>query len=657
MSFLSRPPRNTLASKLQGNMLEIFISNQKVDLPTDIQIALTIENPFMLQDRVPAPYSLAFTLPPTQRNLKVFAFPNRIASYRSVQSLTVTRPCRILFQSVTIATGIINLTEYNQGIKAAFKGADLTDTMRASIYETPMHSYVFATPNWRDIDFDNPLNYAGRYRQRALDAANGLDERMVVAPIKTETDNVPLQFVQRLEAFNTGEFYNSIRFPQRMMDTEYINYYNPDNQEFALRAVDPPDRGEPFAIVHAPIFPLLRVHYIFSMLFGSALKNNIFADPELEDLVIPSTYFHNYVYAGNRRVVYNGPGGMMFNNKAPFEYNPLLPPGTPTDPFYRLNDFLPASAGPDLLKELLKIFCASMVIKGGGFDLRFNKDIVAAPVSTNWDSKLIGRPILSSRVKKVYKYGYDGEEQYIPDETSVTVPDIHAMIADPLEPDPGEELTMVYQISGSGQFYERHAFTVEGEGSEPDVTYYSYKLLDGGYGKSFDTEKETYDAVSRLKPMPVLPKEYWWTAENDIEDHPQLDWWTVPFFGGDRGARPDQAYLMFFRGMVSSMHTGHSYPYLSPYTVAPDGSSVGTKSLSWQGSAGLLQNYHLGFKNWIEQDKVRVNGAFLLTPLDLHNLDITSKVHLQGRNFYIDRIQVNIRHNRIDPAVIDLVEV
>ena len=89
-------------------MLEIFISNQKVDLPADIQIALTIENPFMLQDRVPTPYSLTFDLPPTTRNLRIFNFPNRIASHRN--NATITRPCRIMFQSITIASGIVTLT-------------------------------------------------------------------------------------------------------------------------------------------------------------------------------------------------------------------------------------------------------------------------------------------------------------------------------------------------------------------------------------------------------------------------------------------------------------------------------------------------------------------------------------------------------------------
>ncbi|HWK58100.1 MAG TPA: hypothetical protein VNQ80_12210 [Parapedobacter sp.] len=637
-------------------MLEIFISNQKVDLSIDIQIALTIENPFMLQDRVPTPYSLTFELPATARNLKTFNFPNRIASHKS--NATVTRSCRILFQSVTIATGIVTITNFEQTIKAAFKGADLTETMRSYIYEMPMEFYEFDTPDWTDIDFDDPHNYAGRYRQMAIDAANGLDPRMVVAPVKVETDNMPLQFSYQRQV--RGEFVTSLRYPQRMMDTEYINYYNPEEEEFALRSDTPAVRGEPYAIVHAPIFPFTRVHYILSSIFGSALASNIFDAPELEDLVVPSTYFQNWKNNASARVQFNGPGGMMFLNKPPFGSSPIFPPGYPTDPFFRLNDFLPAYPGPDLLKELLKLFCASMVIKNGRFDIRLNKDIIAEPVATKWDEKLIGKPTISTEKKHIYKYGYEGEDPYIPENDAVSVTSLRAMFtdADAQVLDPGDQVTRVYNVTSLGAYYECIIEQLEPAPSPKPNKYMTFKLLDGGYGKAPDTTQDTFDAVASLKPLPLVPKQYWVTAENAVDIPPELYWWAVPYYQGDRGARPEGANIMFHRGMtdVLSDFVSHQYPLLSPYRVTPSNYPVGDLSLKWTGDDGLLANFHAGFKNWIERDRARVSGSFLLTPLDLHNLDITSKVHLQGRNFYIERIQVNIRANRIDPAHIDLVE-
>lgn len=637
-------------------MLEIFIANQRVDLPADIQIALTIENPMMLQDRVPTPYSLTFDLPPTARNLKIFNFPNRIASHKS--SVVITRGCKIIFQSITIANGVVSVNSYEQSIKAVFKGADLTETMRSQIYEMPMYTQVFPTSNWAAWDFDNPSNYAGRYRQMAIDAAKGLNPRMVVAPIKTHTENTPLQFTY--ERQSRGELVTASRYPQRMMDTEYINYYNPETEEFALRSDTPAVRGEPFAIIHAPIFPFVRVNYILSSIFGAALDNNVFATTELEDLVVPSTFFHNWKSNASDRVQFNGPGGMMFRNKPPFGSNPILPPGYPTDPFFRLNDFLPAYPGPDLLKELLKLFCASMVIKNGRFDLRLNKEIISEPVAHNWDSKLIGLPTITTEKKRVYKYGYEGEDQYIPDDDVVSVFSIRAMItdADTESLDPGEQMTKVYNISPIGAYYECIIDQTEDENGDPSDKYISFKLIDGGYGKTNDTSQETFDAVASLKPLPLEPKQYWVSAENDKDTHPDLYWWTVPYFDGDRTSRPEQAFIMFHRGMVDTPNffVDHKYPLLSPYHLSPDNNVVGNLSLRWDGPEGLLANFHAGFKNWIERDRAKVSGSFLLSPIDLHNLDITSKVHLRGRNFYIERIQVNIRHNRVDPAQIDLVE-
>src|SRR5690606_13221180 len=146
------------------------------------------------------------------------------------------------------------------------------------------------------------------------------------------------------------------------------------------------------------------------------------------------------------------------------------------------------------------------------------------------------------------------------------------------------------------------------------------------------------------KPLPLVPQQYWVTAENDLEDHPELLFWTVPVFEGDRGIRPDNANIMFHRGMVkaTNLFVDHEYPLLSPYRRAPDGTSVGDIELRWEGPDGLLATFHSQFKNWIERARAKVTGNFLLSPIDLHNLDITSKVHLQGRNFYVERIQVTL---------------
>lgn len=647
-------------------MLEIFVSNQKIDLPTDIQFALTIENPFMLQDRIPSPYSLTFELPPTNKNLAIFKFPDRIASYQSLSGLTVVRPCRVLFQAVTIDTGYLTLTEFDQQIKASFKGADISNTLRESLFETPMDNVTFTGGNYSEPDFDDPNNYASKYKWFALDAAQRLDDKLVVAPIRIKTEeSYPLSFTRSVF---TGRYPSTSRgtgfrnFPRNtfvMMGDEYFNYYNPETSEFMLRreAPDPPNTE----MVHAPLFPLLKVHYVLSKLLSDKLDNNIFHTPELEDLVIPSTFFHNWEpLQKNSLYDYYPQMGMMFNNKPPFGPNPILPPGSPTSPFIRLNSFLPANPAPDFIKEVLKLFCITLVAKGGRYQLKRNKDIVLAPVLHTWDDKLIGTPRIATSSRLTYRYGYEGEQEYLSDNEVELVGSMHDMINDDITPPEEGVEEKIYRITTTGQVFKKTVTFIpadpEDEDSE-DEEITVYEPLSMGLGAPITTTGEQFDSVSRIKPLPVNPEEYWWTQANSQSEHPETAWWCVPRWEGDRYHRPEEAYVMFYRGIVPSTRSGHSYPYLSPYRQSPSGGGVtGNLSLSWNGSDGLLENFHKEFRQWIERDKVKVSGNFLLDALDLHNLDITSKVHLKGRNFYIEKIQVTIRHNRIDPAVIDLVE-
>lgn len=42
--------------------------------------------------------------------------------------------------------------------------------------------------------------------------------------------------------------------------------------------------------------------------------------------------------------------------------------------------------------------------------------------------------------------------------------------------------------------------------------------------------------------------------------------------------------------------------------------------------------------------------------MDIANLDMSRKVHLRGINFFIERVELTIRQNKIEPAAIDLIE-
>ncbi len=631
-------------------MLEIFVSNQKVDVSADIQLSLTFENPLLLSDRIPAPFSLSFILPPTANNLRIFKYPDRPSSFRNATGVVNATPCRILFQSVTIAQGSLVTSQYDHGIKANFTGIDNIESVKNMMPSIELDVLEYPTPNFRTIDFDNLSNYAGQYRAMSLDAASGLDNRFVKAPLRVKTDNDPVEFIQwKTTRLGTRPVYLS---PQQMMDTEYINFWNPDTDEFLIRSEDEEIRRGLWYAFHAPVFPFFRVHYILSSIFGDTLVNNIFATGELADLVMPSVYFSNWKPRGISLVYANGYGGMMFD---PYTFDSNFA----VDFTITLSGFLPNMESPEWFKELLKLFNISVFNRFGKFEIVLNKDIMASSLGADWDNKMIGRPILSVQPGKTYRYGYKDEETYSPGDNVVTVADMNSMLNFP-STDPGDELSTIFRVSATGQFFERNISHLEGEEVEdPGEVFISFRLLDANYGGSAgETEStDSYDSVASLKPLPLIPKEYWTTPRNyPDEDPPEKYWWIVPYSEDDRTVRPGHASIGFFRGIVNARESGHSYPLVSPYNVDPDGTPNGSYTLCWDGEDGLLGNFHQEYKTWMERDKLRLQALFLLTALDFNKLDLKSKVHVRGNHFFIERIQVTIRHNRIDPAVIDLVE-
>jgi len=631
-------------------MIEIFVNNQKVDLPADIQLSLTIENPMLLSDRIPSPYSLSFTLPPTANNLSIFRHPNREASFKNAAGTVSSVPCRILFNSLTIAQGSLITSEYDGSIKAAFSGIDNINSIKKMLANVPLGVLEYPTTNFRIIDFDNASNYAGKYKLMADQAAAGNDPRFVVAPVRMQTDNDPVEFIRWTTGrLGTRPVYLS---PQRMMDSEYVNFFNPQTGEFMIRSTELDLRRNLWYAYHAPIFPFIRVHYMLETIFGESLVNNVFAQGEFADLVIPSTYFSNWKERGVGLVSADGRGAMMFD---PFTFDLTYA----VDFTLTLSQFMPSIEAPEWFKELLKLFCISVYNKFGRFEIVLNKDVLAAPVSLDWESKLIRDPILSIEKGKIYKYGYEDAETFSPADNVVQVTTMNAMLNMP-STDPGEELVTVFHVAGTDQYFERTIIHEEGENtSDPGTVVVTFRLLSAGYGGMVEESEssETYDAVSAMKPLPLMPKEYWTSPRNMPNEQPPAKYWfMVPYSESDRSVRPNEAPIGFFRGMVDAHTAGHTYPLISPYNIDPDGTQNGGMTLCWEGANGLLDNFHQEFKEWVEKDKLRLRGTFHLTEIDLNKLDLKSKVHVRGNHFFIDKIQVTIRHNRIDPAVIDLIE-
>src|SRR5690606_35358876 len=158
---------------------------------------MTMENPFMLEDRVPTPYSLTFELPPTPRNLQLFGYPDRIGSYTSGNSYNRSIEVVIRFNGLLIATGALILTEYDRTLKVNFSGVDFNSKLKDKMFEVPMDTIQIGG-TYNVAEWDNSANYANKYRQWAktnrYDDISGSDPRFVIAPIIRSTSDTPFSW-------------------------------------------------------------------------------------------------------------------------------------------------------------------------------------------------------------------------------------------------------------------------------------------------------------------------------------------------------------------------------------------------------------------------------------------------------------------------------
>lgn len=642
-------------------MLEIKINHIPVELGSDIQIPIIMENPFLLEDRIPAPYSLNFELPATAKNLELFKFPNRITSYTGDEFQTSRKkPCSIRFNGLEILKGHVVFLGFSEKIKLQFVGLDYNEFLKAPMNTLDMGKQYFSGA-YNAVDYDNPLNFAYSYKEWANQLAAGVRGDMVAGPLSIVPENQPFtkykminlpvdSFGSRLNGFYT------VKSVFQSQDVENINQYNPDDANFLL--IKKYDLSRPTILTksHASIFPAFRIGYLIDVIFGGLLLSNPFRDIELYDLVLPTYYFSKWkqrVYkdAYVTDFTYNHQFPPMVSNPRPTAADPY-----PDVPYIQLNDFLPAVACNDFIREILNLYCMSIFPVNGKLNIKTNDQVLNSNVVKDWSNKVTKLEVLTEKAKQ-YIYGYKNASEITVNVSEATiVNDVYDMMLAP------------YTLDGNG-FYEEK-FKIDNQvflkrvekvrikeldGDIDDIQYF-YSLLDDGFNLKMDKEKsEVFEITSSIKPLPLIPGTYFVHIDNSgYVSGDQKEWKVPALIGVDRTQRPNEIFLTYYKGMrnIKDENTRYFPSLNSNY----DDSNTLISSLEWDGEHGLFNKYHKSFKTWMEKDKIQVNTIAILNPIDLKNLDLSEKVHVQGRNFFIKKVQYTIGIKNISAASLELLE-
>jgi len=617
-------------------MLRIVANNISLELEDDIEIELIIESPLMLVDRVPVPYTLTFGLKPTPNNLRALEYPNRVTSIRLHPEVA----SKIYHSDLNFLTGVLTVVNYDEMINVSFRGISLLDNLKKKLFDIEMERNEFGTATlsgmanpsssinrkW-EVDYREPTNFGGMYKALADDAAAGLKDNWTLGPVRINGEN--FDYGQNSHGAPLNQF-------DRNADNMYFNFFNAANDNFILFARDGdfPISGKTMA--HSSAFPQIYLHYIFNKLFSDVLTSNPFASGELSDLVL-LTSFHPEYYRKVTTVTSQEFRGMLFDN--PKGHNEAF------DPYFYLNSFLGDIDANTFLKNIMKTFCFSIYPENGQFRIVSNQEICTNPESEKWTDKLIGELTIEKVEGLLYKYGYEGIEQ----QTIEAPEDFHlSTIQDVLEQEmPGDDPNIICFVETTGEYYEKNVV-------DDSVTY---KRLDSGLGGNKDLESnDVFDSTTLVQPLPMCLTGYWTDIQTSSTQVPNWKTWYVPEWTGDRMQRNTQAYIMFARGMVETFTSGEEYPLLTATNYDHLGNRLGDLSLAWDGPDGLIERFHKDFKIFIEKEKVKITGEFLLTAADIRNLNLPKKKHILGRNFLIEKVHVKLKKYEILPSLVELTE-
>ena len=594
-------------------MLEIFINNVKVDLPTDIEVNMTWENPFLLQDRIPLTYSISFDLPPTKKNLSLFNQARRLNSVGSWDRMSSF----LRFNQIKFSIGHIILNEVEKKLSVNFTGSLISDLVKKKFTElTSIEDFLYDFGSGTRYSVDFSSGWGELYKNTIFNNATDLGNKFAACPVRIKDEE------WGYEEDGYGN-YNA--------DKLYFNMWNVNDGDYLFKEGASP--------IHGVIFPQPYIHYLLSTVFQGSLNDNFFAnDQELRTLAMITSFHKKYTDS-----IMSSYKGVLLDSSS-----------SDTTNYLHLASFFNKYSFADFFKDILKIFCCSLLPRPDGkLDIVHNKVILESDDITDWSNKLVGDPTISMQKAQNYAYGYQSESLGSEEERYSIVASIDELMSS----GKGEG---TYQVAGTGEVYEK---TLKDKEEETDPDEFEYERKETGLGGNTiekDEDVEDYSISSSVRPVPMRIADYWW--ENfSITKYP----WYVPEFGEDRTENDFSPYIGFMRGFydITNKQTvtapsGYAgkYPFLTPYTYDMSGNKIGNYSLAWEGIDGLISHFHSDFKAYVEKDRRILKGKFRLTELDLKNINYLKKIYIRGSLFYLKKIEGTIKKQSISLCDVEMIE-
>lgn len=357
--------------------------------------------------------------------------------------------------------------------------------------------------------------------------------------------------------------------------------------------------------------PALRVDWLLDKIMGENLKDNPFRSGVLSRLVVQTLQRKDWEYPNTLK-------------------------------YSRLQDYLPKTETSQFIKDLLNLFCASIVIRNNEYSIVFNKNMFNTADRVDWSDKLITPYTLIRTKGKNYVYGYADAKDGTLGDGGRSASNFLTLRNLETETSPDAQK---FSITSSGQIVER----IRNNELE---SRWQYNIINSGFGEGTGKKKDDYDITSNMRPMDMSWNSIPAASDNLLTKYrifcPQVD---LGDLNADKMLR-----IMMWTGDVEA--GGVKYPFMSPYSTHPNSAQGEFPfDLTWSGAKGLINSFHKEFKAWIERDKLELHGQMLWTVDDLRNISYLRKYHIHGRDFFLKNFSAPLTVRRIMPVEVEFVEV
>lgn len=302
-------------------------------------------------------------------------------------------------------------------------------------------------------------------------------------------------------------------------------------------------------------------------------------------------------------------------------------------------DALPECTVSSLVKNILKMFCATLFRDGARFKIVTNKEVLADETVADWSNKVSDSYSLSTQSKQRYTFHFnnDDSENMGVTETSEAFESGESSIVNV------STLTDVIKVSEAHQDYIAMRYTKTGDiyngksvkvwnllADSPEYTMpYLDMLLHKMEKYNTDEGENIYDSTINFRLVRCMPTKILAQGSKDIFYNmcPIID------FPAAETERTSNIWVgTLLRGQLVDKGVAFARP---TDTVARNEYVDNELSLD---PAVLYQTYHKEFAEWLAQDRRIVTADVYLTPQDIAALRLYRKVSIYSQEFFIKKL-------------------